>query len=344
MTTPGTQRPAFAARRKSINLSDTSLVKMSTLAPDQRLPLLVQPAVDGVDLADWARQNRTVIGEQLQLHGAILFRGFSLPGVADFERVATALYNELYGGYGDLPRVAASDKIYKSTPYPADKPILFHNESSHLRVWPMKISFYCIEASQSGGETPLLDCRTVCRRLDPAILRQFEEKGVMYVRNFVESIDVSWERFFQTTDRTVVETACHNDGVECEWRADGGLKTRFRTRAVTTHPMAGDRVFFNQIQLHHIRSLDADVRDSLLSLFNRDDLPRHVYYGDGSPIEDSVMDEITDLYWQLCVKTPWKVGDMILLDNMLTAHARMPYVGPRSIAVAMGEMTDGRLA
>jgi hypothetical protein len=35
---------------------------------------------------------------------------------------------------------------------------------------------------------------------------------------------------------------------------------------------------------------------------------------------------------------------LILLDNMRTAHARMPFVGARSIAVAMGEMTDGRSA
>ena len=347
MDTPQTGTSPAAAgprsfRRKSVNLSDEGLVRMSPLAADHKTPLLVEPTSPDVDLAEWARANKPVLNARLYEHGAIVFRGFKLGSVSDFETVASSFYSELYGGYGDLPRVGTSDKIYKSTPYPADKPILFHNESSHLRIWPLKISFFCIQASETGGETPLLDCRDVCNRLDPALLKQFEEKGLMYVRNFVDEIDVSWQRFFQTEDRSAVEAMCRNDGVECVWRHDGGLKTRFRTHAVTRHPVTGDRVFFNQVQLHHIRCLDADVRDSLLALFGPEDLPRHVYYGDGSPIEDSVMDEITDLYWQMCVKSPWKNGDLILVDNMLTAHARMPYTGARSIAVAMGDMTDGR--
>ena len=56
--------------------------------------------------------------------------------------------------------------------------------------------------------------------------------------------------------------------------------------------MTGEISFFNQVQLHHVHCLDPETRESLLSIFKREDLPRHVYYGDGSPIEDSVMDHI----------------------------------------------------
>ena len=35
-------------------------------------------------------------------------------------------------------------------------------------------------------------------------------------------------------------------------------------------------------------------------------------------------------------------GDVILLDNMLAAHARDPFEGPRKIVVAMGEMIERR--
>jgi len=332
-----------AFRRRSVDLSESELVRAVPASPDA-LPLVMQPTAPDVDLAEWGRAHLDLLGAHLLQHGGILFRGFDLPSVAAFERVAASFYSELYGGYGDLPRVGTSDKIYKSTPYPADKAILFHNESSHLRIWPQKISFFCIQAAESGGETPLLDCRAVLGHLDPAIVKRFEEKGLMYVRNFVEGVDVSWQQFFQTSDRAVVEARCAGEGVECVWRPDGTLRTRFRTRAVARHPQTDDRLFFNQLQLHHIRCLDADVRDSLLSLFPKDDLPRHVYFGDGSEIEDSIMDEITELYWRVSVKEPWQNGDLILLDNMRTAHARMPFVGARSIAVAMGEMTDGRTA
>ena len=59
-------------------------------------------------------------------------------------------------------------------------------------------------------------------------------------------------------------------------------------------------------------------------------------------VEDSVVAELTELYWKVAKMLPWQVGDMIMLDNMLTSHARMPFTGPRKIVVAMGEMLNAR--
>jgi alpha-ketoglutarate-dependent taurine dioxygenase len=330
------------ARRKAVDISHLDLVKMGPLLPDQPLPLLIQPNVEGVDLAEWAGTHREMLEQKLYEHGAILFRGFGLKTVPEFERVVSAIYNEVYGGYGDLPRVEESQRLYKSTPYPEDKAILFHNESSHLNRWPMKISFFCVQASQKGGETPILDCRKVYRELDPKIRRRFEEKGLLYVRNFQPGIDVSWQHFFRTEDRAIAEQKCREGGMEFEWVDADWLRTRQSRTAVSRHPVTGEMTFFNQIQLHHIACLDAETRNSLLSLFKMEDLPRNVYYGDGTPIEDSVMEEIGELYWKLCITAPWQNGDMMMLDNMLTSHARLPYEGPRKIAVAMGDMIDAK--
>src|SRR5262249_5217163 len=98
--------------------------------------------------------------------------------------------------------------------------------------------------------------------------------------------------------------------------------------------------FFNQIQVHHTYCLDPDVRNSLLSLFSEQDLPRSVYYGDGTPIEEELIDEIRRIYSSVAVSFPWRAGDILLIDNMLTAHGRNPFVGPRKIVVAMGEMVN----
>ncbi|MCC7214779.1 MAG: TauD/TfdA family dioxygenase, partial [Nitrospira sp.] len=78
--------------------------------------------------------------------------------------------------------------------------------------------------------------------------------------------------------------------------------------------------------------------DSLLSMLGIDSLPRNVYYGDGTPLEDEVVEEIGLLYERTAVRFPWQEGDLIMLDNMLVAHARDPFVGPRKIVVAMGDM------
>jgi len=328
-------------RRKAVDLSHFSPIRESQISDDQPLPLVMEPAADQVDLADWARSNRHYINANLHKHGGILFRGFGLSTAQDFERVAAAIYNEIYAEYGDLPREGVAGKIYTSTPYPEDKAILYHNESSHMNAWPTRISFFCVVAAKEGGCSPIVDCRKVYKDIDPAVRDKFENLGLMYVRNFSDGLDVSWQRFFQTEDRAVVEEACRKQGFIAEWYGKDNLRVRQRCRGVLRHPVTGEISFFNQVQLHHVHCLDPDVRQSLLSLFKREDLPRHVYYGDGSPIEDSVMDHIGEIYEKNAVRFQWREGDMVTLDNMITAHARDPFVGPRKIVVALGDLVHG---
>jgi len=330
-----------AIRRKAVDLSQFNPVRESQTAPDQPLPLVMEPAADSVDLADWARNNRDYIEQKLHQHGGILFRGFALSTPADFERVAGSIYKQIYAEYGDLPREGVAGKIYTSTPYPEDKSILYHNEGSHMNRWPSRISFFCVIPAKEGGCSPIVDTRKVYQQLDPKVRQKFEEQGLMYVRNFSEGLDVSWQRFFQSEDPVVVEESCKKQGFTCEWVSKDHLRVRQKCRGVLRHPVSGDLSFFNQVQLHHVHCLDPDVRQSLLSIFKREDLPRHVYFGDGSAIEDSVMDHIGEIYEKNAVRFQWRAGDMVTLDNMITAHARDPYVGPRKIVVALGDIVDG---
>ncbi|WP_066383169.1 non-ribosomal peptide synthetase [Anabaena sp. CA = ATCC 33047] len=327
---------------KAVSFAESQLVKTDYLQPGETLPLVCQPNTSDLDFIDWAKNNQQFIDSNLFKHGAILFRGFNANSVADFETFAQAVCPELFGEYGDLPREGLGGKVYGSTPYPADKAILFHNESSHMHRWPMKIWFYCVQPAQERGETPIVDCRKVYQLLNPEIRERFAEKGLMYVRNYTDGLDVSWQNFFHTTDKAAVEKFCKQNAIEWEWKADGGLKTKEIRQAIAQHPKTGESVFFNQIQLHHIAYLDSSVRESLLSLFGEENLPRNVYYGDATPIEQSVIDEVTSVYEQAEIAFPWQKGDILMLDNMLTAHARNPYVGKRKIVVAMGEIVNSK--
>lgn len=321
-----------------MTLSEDNLIQTSYLGEGPDLPLVIQPAVDLPQFNSWAASNRDFIETQLSEHGAILFRNFAIGSSPDFEKFAQAICGELYGEYGDLPREQVGSRIYGATFYPAEQPILFHNESSHLNRWPMKILFYCAVPAQQGGETPILDCRKVYERLSPEVRERFRRKKLLYVRTFIDGLDVPWEEFFRTSDRAVVEARCREDALECEWLGERGLRIRKLRPAVAQHPKTGKMVFFNQIQLHHVSCLEPAVRDSLLSAFPEDALPRNVYYGDGSPIEDDLVGELGQLYQRTAVSFPWQSGDVLLLDNMLTAHSRNPFIGPRKILVALGQM------
>ncbi|MDE3105743.1 MAG: TauD/TfdA family dioxygenase [Acidobacteriota bacterium] len=324
-------------RRQAVNLATFNPVRESLLQ-DRPLPLIMEPAADQVDLADWARNNREYIEQKLYKHGGILFRNFNLQGAPDFERVASSICSELYAEYGDLPREGVAGKVYTSTPYPEDKKILYHNEGSHMSYWAAKINFFCVTVAKEGGATPIVDCRTVYQNLDPVVADKFERLGLLYTRNFSQGLDVSWERFFGTEDRAVVEESCRKAGMTCEWHGANDLRVSQRCQGVLVHPKTGEKTFFNQVQLHHVHCLDPETRDSLLAIFKREDLPRHVYYGDGSPIEDSVMDHIGEVYEKYSVRFQWQKGDLVSLDNMLVAHARDSYTPPRKIVVALGDM------
>ncbi|BCA53908.1 hypothetical protein W02_10480 [Nitrospira sp. KM1] len=323
---------------KAVNLSQRTLVASRLLSDAHPLPLMFSPAVDDVDLAGWARENRSRLREELLKYGALLFRGFAIRTAGDFESVAEAVCDELFGEYGDLPREKSGRHVYGSTPYPSDKAILFHNESSHMHRWPQRQFFFCQQASVEGGATPLVDCRAMLRGLRPEIRDRLREKQLMYVRNFVPGVDVRWQDFFRTSDKSVVEGLCAENGMDCQWLERDVLRTRQVCKAVIEHSVTGESVFFNQIQLHHVSCLEPAVRESLLSMLDEDSVPRNVYYGDGSPIDDAIVDEIGALYERTAVRFPWQEGDIVMLDNMLVAHARDPFVGPRKIVVAMGDM------
>jgi hypothetical protein len=331
-------RRVIGGRRHTVDLAHQEPVTIEPMGPQRRLPLVIRPTSDHVELADWVASRRDRLDALLLEHGAILLRGFAIRKVADFERVALAFYGDLYGEYGDLPREGISGRIYASTPYPIDQMILYHNESSHLHRWPMKIGFSCMQAAEEGGATPLLDCREVCRSIEPSTFEEFARKGLTYIRNFSPGLDVSWQDFFHTEDRAVVEEACRRDRMECEWTSGGGLRIRQTCKAVVRHPRTGETVFFNQVQLHHDYCLGPENRRSLLSLFAEEDLPRRVTFGDGTPIPDSTMEHLGRVFESLAVRNPWQVGDIAFLDNMLTAHARDPFKGARKIVVAMGQM------
>lgn len=335
LTQPSPSKRKRFQRVKTQAVAPTEVVDFSAL-PSQIG--LYQPQVSSVNLAAWAAAHRQPLEQQLHHYGALLFRGFDLPDAQAFEQVAGAICPQLFGEYGDLPRTGVSGKVYGSTPYPEDRAILFHNESSHLEQWPMKIWFFCVQPAQAGGETPIVDCRQVYQQLSSGVRDRIYQKQLMYERNFVPGLDVDWRDFFQTADRTAIKHRCQANGVECTWLDHDGLQTRQVRDAIAQHPHTQEWVFFNQLQLHHFSYIDANTQASIRSLLGGECLPRQVYYGDGSEIEPDVLAEINAAYDACAQQFTWQQGDVLMLDNMLMAHGRRAFQGPRQIVVALGQM------
>lgn len=274
----------------------------------------------------------------LARHGAVLLQGLNLQTIEDFETVARTISPRLIE-YGERssPRTRISSGIYTSTDHPADQPIVLHNEQSYTLNWPMKIWFHCVQPAETGGRTPLADSRRILKRLAPEIVERFEQKQVMYVRNYNPGVGLSWREAFQTDDRGEVEQYCAQEGIDVEWRDDDRLRTRQVRPAVRVHPETGERVWFNHAMFFNLSSLEPAARDTMLAVVDESEVPFNTFYGDGAPIERAVMDEIRNAYDSETVKFDWHRGDLLLVDNMLVAHGREPFTGARKVLVAMAE-------
>lgn len=335
--TPKSSVPFTLSRRRPLAVSSKDLVAINIFDSTRGLPLVIDAQSNDLDPIGWARANRSALTAYLLQHGAILLRGFAMNRPDQFRQLVESIsgaalpYRER-----SSPRSRVMENVYTSTDYPSDRSILPHNEHSYATTFPQKLYFWCEIAAQQGGETPLADTRRILARIDPAVVKKFREKGWTYVRNYTPHFGLSWQTAFQTDNRARVEAYCKEASIEWEWTVHG-LRTRQTRPAITIHPVSNEPVWFNHAAFFHISSVEPDLRQQLLAMYDERDFPNHTYYGDGSPIEDEVVQHLREAYAHELVSFPWQKGDVVIIDNMLTAHAREPYVGPRRILFAMAE-------
>lgn len=328
----------MATKRQPVRVSRGELVRIETLATNQTLPLVVRPHGAEVNLPAWAEGERAFIEERLLQCGALLFRGFGAGSLARFEQFARAVSGELME-YGERssPRSQLLNQIYTSTNHPADQEILLHNEQSYTLNWPMKVFFHSLRPAATGGETPIADSRRIYDRLRGPIVDKFAEKQVMYVRTYGGGLGLAWREAFQTSERARVADYCREAAIELEWMGDDRLRTRQVRPAVRRHPRTQEPVWFNHALFFHLSSLDPTARESMLSVISEHEVPFNTFYGDGSAIEPAVLEEIRRAYALETTQFPWEQGDILLLDNMLVAHGRRAFSGPRQVAAAFSE-------
>jgi alpha-ketoglutarate-dependent taurine dioxygenase len=321
----------------SVTLRGEQLVSIQRAA-DQSLPVIISPATESLVLEEWVRDNRPLL-ETLRLrHGAFLLRGFRSSGVNAFRRVLAALSDRPMEYLArSTPRQEMGGNVYTSTEYPSDQVIPFHNENAYAHTWPLLLAFYCEIPAMTGGRTLLSDCRQVLRKIDPVILNRFREKNVMYLRNYSEGLGLPWQTVFGTSNRAEVEAFCRQAGYDFEWRTEGRLRTRHVAPAVLQHPVTKEPIWFNHAAFFHVSRLEPQTQAGLLQQYAEDDLPNNTYYGDGSSIEPSVIANIASAYEESASVFQWMADDILVIDNMLTAHGRENFDGHRRTLVGMAE-------
>ncbi len=300
-------------------------------------PPILQAEASG-DAPSWATEHRDALRTVVAEHGSVLVRGLGLRDSTEigavFTRLATGLMTEKEAF---ASRQTYSEGVYSSSKWPSNQPMCMHHELSYTLEFPGLMVFACLRAPTDGGATAVADSPTVLDALPIELTERFEREGWLLTRNYNDEIGASFAEAFGTEDRGSVERYCRANAIEFHWQPDGGLRTQQRRSAVVRHPATGQRCWFNQIAFLNEWTIDPEVREFLVDVYGADGLPFNTRFGNGDPIGEDVVQLINGVYEANTAREPWQAGDLMLVDNIRTAHSREPFEGPREVLVAMAD-------
>ncbi|MET8331367.1 TauD/TfdA family dioxygenase [Streptomyces sp. NPDC005181] len=306
---------------------------------EQRTSLLARLEAGPVpDAESWISEHSTQIRNSVTTYGAVLVRGLPISDrAAAVAAVRAVIGDGMAEREGFAPRDAYGDGVYSSSHWSADQPMCMHHELSYVATPPRLLAFACVTPPATGGITALADARAVLSDLPADLVERFERHGWRLTRSYNPLVGTPWQDAFGTKDRSEVERYCEENGLEAVWQGDDALSTVQTRPAVVAHPDSGERCWFNQIAFLNEWTMEPEVREFLIEEFGPEGLPFNTFCGDGSPLDRATIDHINEVYEKHTVREPWQRGDLLVVDNIRTAHSREPFKGEREIIVGLGE-------
>lgn len=295
-------------------------------------------------------------------NGALLFRGLPLKQAGEFEHVLNLLGYDLYKNNfgGASPRSNVTEKTFVSTEAPPPFIIGLHTEFCYQSTRPGMIAFFCQKPGQKFGETPLFDCARVWNSLSSDLKEKLETHGLLYKRYFpgkksLLNFRKTWQDTFQTQNRSEVEAYLLSEGMSFTWDQDGGLSTELHVPAVLVDQAQGKKrlsiTMFNaeslKFNFRYFKNRYNPILRTALEWFvsheyDRENTFLQVLLGDGTPFSKAESEEIQLAAWNNAIAFNWRVGDLLILDNISFAHSRLNVQKPRELIAAMADPYDIR--
>lgn len=309
--------------------------------PDPLGPAVYTRRPGDADAGGWLAENQEAVRCILTRDGALLLRGFDVSTPHRLEQAVVALdsapmpYRE-----NTSPRTVLTGEIKTSTDHPADQAIEMHCEQSYSRLFPLHLFLACDRPADVGGETPVADTRRILDALPKDIRDTLGMRGYIYRRIFYPGLGPDWRETYLVDGKTALERHLLKAGIAWRWLEGGILQTDILRRSIAVHPLSGDRAWFSHLLFWHHSSLEPALASELLDQFGPYALPNGVLHSDGSLVSDAEIATIREAYRKATHDHVWQRGDLLVLDNVLTAHGRNRFEGPRRIMFAMARPVD----
>jgi hypothetical protein len=154
-----------------------------------------------------------------------------------------------------------------------------------------------------------------------------------------------WTEVFGTDDAGLAQDRAARRGWLCEWQPDGSVTLWQEVRPATKrHPTTGDEVWFNQVHIFApAAALAWARRDGRTEMASRLEQAMREHpeqldcfvYADGAEIDGDDALHVYEVLEREAVPLYWNRGDLLILDNVLTAHGRLSFTGERRVLTGL---------
>jgi len=305
---------------------------------------------NGSEVEYFAQQHDAIM-EQLQQHGAILFRNFELmKDAAGFRSMYEALQlnpclDPIHTS-GLREMVEKKDAVYEAVNKPslAQHFVGLHNESTFVKTATYG-AFVCFKpATEGGGEFIVADGAKIINDMDKDVLKRLYERKV---RISVSNLDLNFVGMLPEPFKDSVKDSLQDMilkmvapkfdmDLEMVYGADTSNPWRLQAiehaqSPINRHPVTGQPVWFCNLH-NHSRYL-RDRRPCTVPEVGMTD----VYHGDLGRISPEDVRHVNEVCEKNIVPIMMKEGDVVLLDNYRVLHGRKIFNGERNHAVTWFE-------
>jgi hypothetical protein len=283
------------------------------------LPLIVLPRA-AASLQDQAGALQSCVARYLPRMGVIVFRGFPVRDRHQFETFVAISSNSPHTPRArsvPFARPAEPDRAIPVHPT-AQRGLVRRNASRavaalqaerwYCRRHPERIWLHCV---RRGPFVSVADAREVCAALPSELRERWSQHGVQLARSYPAFGGSSWQSIFGTDDPRSVEAWCRAEGFTWEWQSQQRLRIQKVCPAVTKHEKSGASAWFNAA--HALLSPSREGHGAERAL--------EVLAGTGERLAEADVLAISRAFESAKLVVPCEPGDVVLLDNVLTAHA-----------------------
>jgi hypothetical protein len=291
------------------------------------------------DTAQWVRKNAPRLLTEATRDGAMLLRGFPVSTAEDFDTIVAALELPNFPYHKSLSnavRINRTERVFSANEAPPEVQIFFHHEMAQTPLFPRWIFFSCEIAAEQGGATPLCRSDVLLEKLEmqcPAFVKTCEQKGLRYTNVMPGDNDAksgmgrSWKSTLGVEHQADAENRLRELNYKWEWLANNCLKATTPALPAVIKLNDGRRVFFNQLI-----AAFCGWKDS------RNDPSKAICHGDGTPLDTDAVKIAIKLSEELAFDLNWQAGDVVIVDNMVTMHARRTFSGTRKVLASLASM------